>query len=37
MGTHMTEWVKRIKIQDGEFQQEPRYYGRKQNGNSITE
>lgn len=33
----MTGWVKRIKIQDGEFQQEPGYYGRKQNGNSLTE
>lgn len=32
----MTEWIKRIKTQDGEFQQEPRYYIRKWNGNSIT-
>lgn len=36
MGTHMTKWINGIKIQDGEFQQEPRYYRRKKNGNSVT-
>ena len=30
MGTHMTGWIKGIKIQYGEFQQGPRNYKTKQ-------
>lgn len=29
MGTHMMEWVKGIKIQDGELQQRPANYLKK--------